>query len=168
MAQKHAHKKPLRYLEVGGGSGALTQYLIQNMQLRDSLDIVENDPKFCSILRQKFAHLPQVTIHEISVLDFPSEKYDVLISSLPLNAFRAPMVHDIFKKYETLVEKGGYLSYFEYLGVEKVKQALLFGENLADFRDTLALKEKFVIKYGKEIDKIWWNFPPARVIHCQM
>src|ERR1700722_148815 len=162
------HCKPLRYLEVGAGLGSLTRPIVKKMQKGDWIDIVENDPKFCASLRREFSHVSNLAVHEKSILDFEGGNYDILISSLPLNGFKACKVHEILKKYESLVKKGGSLSYFEYLGLEKIKQALLFGERASDFKDTLALKQNFATKYGKDIDKIWWNFPPARVIHCKM
>lgn len=170
IAQKSSltRAKPLRYLEVGAGSGALTRPIVQKMQAGDWIDIVENDPKFCISLRRQFAHLSNVAVHEISILDFKGQNYDILISSLPLNAFRAQMVNEILKKYESLVKTSGYLSYYEYLGLEKIKQALLFGKPALDFKDAQVLKRAFANKYGQEVDKIWWNLPPARVVHCKM
>lgn len=170
MAKRGAYhpRKPLRYLEVGAGSGALTRPLIERMHAGDSIDLVEIDPKFCTTLRKQFGHLPAVTIHEISILDFEGKDYDVLISSLPLNAFRAQMVKEILKKYKSLVKPGGYLSYYEYLGLEKIKQRLLFGKTAEDFKKAQVLKKEFASRYGKETNKIWWNFPPARVVHCKI
>jgi phosphatidylethanolamine/phosphatidyl-N-methylethanolamine N-methyltransferase len=166
-AQFFQQQTPKRYLEVGGGSGALTSQLVQKITPPHWLDIVEKDPKFCFMLRKKFQHLPNVTIHESSILEFQSEPYDQLISSLPLNAFSSKMVNGIFRKYECLIKKGGKLTYFEYLGIEKLKKVFLFGKKWADFQHTLFLKKDFVFKYGGQVEKIWWNFPPARVIHCQ-
>ncbi len=168
LEQKGSNPKPKRYLEVGAGSGALTHYLIEKMAPSDHLDIVENDPTFCALLRQKFGDLNQVAIHELSILDFEGKNFDFLLSSLPLNAFRAETVGKILNKYEQLVRKGGRLAYFEYLGVETLKQRLLFGKSAADFKNMISLKKEFAVKYGREIDKIWWNFPPARVFHCLM
>jgi phosphatidylethanolamine/phosphatidyl-N-methylethanolamine N-methyltransferase len=161
-------EKAVRYLEVGAGSGALTSRLILKLRNHDTLDIVEKDPNFCKLLRTKFSHLSHVTIHELSILDFTTEPYDVLISSLPLNAFSAPLVERILKQYENLVKKGGSLTYFEYIAIEKIKYILLFGAKAHDFREGQELKHRFVTQYGKAVDVIWWNVPPARVIHCQL
>lgn len=160
--------QPARYLEIGGGSGALTSHIVKSMHPLDQLDVVESDPKFCSILRDKFNHLPNVAVHEVSILNFEGGDYDALVSSLPLNAFKAQMVREILRKYKTLVKKEGSLSYFEYLGVEKIKQTFLSGEEASDFEDAILIKRQFALKYGEQIDHIWWNFPPARVIHCKM
>lgn len=168
MIKIPADRKPLRYLEVGAGSGAVTRHLVENMRSGDSMDIVERDPKFCVSLKNQFAHVPNVSVHEISILDFEGKNYDVLISSLPLNAFKAHMVEAILNKYENLVTRGGCLSYYEYLGVEKIKKAFLFGKHSQDFKIVQQLKHTFAAKYSVEVDKIWWNFPPARIVHCKM
>ncbi len=159
---------PIDYLEVGAGSGALTCRLVEKLRPQDRLDIVENDPKFCALLRKQFGHLSQVTIHELSILDFTGKKYEVIISSLPLNAFPAHLVAKILEQYESLSKKGGVLSYFEYVWLEKIKQALLCGAKAQDFREALTLKQRFAAQYGKKVELIWGNVPPARVIHCQM
>lgn len=161
-------KGTINYLEVGAGSGALTCRLVKKLRPQDKLDIVENDPKFCALLRKQFGHVSQVTIHEVSILDFTEKKYEVVISSLPLNAFPAHLVAKILEKYENLSKKGGLLSYFEYAGLEKIKQALLCGAKARDFHETLSLKQHFAAQYCTKIELIWGNVPPARVIHCQM
>ncbi len=157
-----------RYLEVGGGSGALTRHLVKKLGPADTLDIVEMDPQFCKALREKFGHLPNVTIHEISILDFDQEGYDVVVTSLPLNSFEADLVDRIFFKYTKLVKPGGYISYFEYMGLGKIKKFYLSGKLGDDFKTLLALKTSFVESYCTDTDKILLNFPPARVFHCQM
>lgn len=157
-----------RYLEVGGGSGALTRHLLKELGPADTLDIVEMDPQFCKALRKKFGHFPNVTIHEISILDFDQEGYDVVVTSLPLNSFRSDFVDKIFFKYTKLAKPGGYISYFEYIGLGKIKKFYLTGKPCDDFKTLLALKTSFVESYCTDTDKIFFNFPPARVFHCQM
>ena len=168
MIPSPSYSQSIDYLEVGAGSGALTCHLVEKLRPQDRLDIVENDPKFCDLLRKQFGHLSQVTIHEVSILDFTEKKYAVVISSLPLNAFPAHLVAKILEKYENLSQKGGMLSYFEYVWLEKIKKALLCGAKARDFREALSLKQHFAAQYGKKIELIWGNVPPARVIHCQM
>jgi phosphatidylethanolamine/phosphatidyl-N-methylethanolamine N-methyltransferase len=108
MMQNHVTSPyPKRYLEIGGGSGALTFHLINKMRPEDKLDIVETDPNFCAILRKKFGHLENISIHQRSILDFEENNYDMLLSSLPLNAFHSSTVYKILEKYEQLVKAGG-------------------------------------------------------------
>jgi len=163
-----AFDQPKRYLEVGGGSGALSRFIEKNMRPEDSLDIVEIDPKFCAALRQKFKGLPNINIYETSILDFKASGYDIVVSSLPLNSFKSGFVEKVFLKFEQLVKSGGFLSYFEYIGLKRVKGIYLSGNQSLDFKRTMVLKHDFAQKYGVEVKRVWWNFPPARVIHCKM
>lgn len=170
MAQKMSitSAKPLRYLEIGAGSGALTRPIVERLRKQDYIDIVESDPTFCTSLRHQFAHLSNVYVHETSILNFEGKNYDVVISSLPLNAFHADLVCAILKKYKDLIKPGGYLSYYEYPGLEKLKSLFLFGKSASDFDDVQLLKRDFAKKYAKEAETIWWNFPPARIVLCKM
>ncbi len=162
------HSAPRRYLEVGAGSGAVTQNLIQRMREGDSLDIVELDPHFCARLQKKYGHLANVSIHERSILSFEESGYDVVISSLPLNSFDSSLVDQILLKYKSLVKSGGYVSFFEYIGLSRIKKLYLSGSVQVDFKTILSLKNSFVNTYCTDTDKIWWNIPPARVFHCQI
>ena len=155
-------------MEVGAGSGALTAQLILKLGPQDTLDVVEKDPNFCRVLRKKFGHLPNVSIHEVSIVDFVAKPFDGLLSSLPLNAFGAPLVGKILKQYENLVKKGGILSYYEYMGFEKVKKVFLMGDKADDFHKGQELKNQFVSQYSNAVEIIWWNIPPARVVHCKL
>lgn len=168
MTKNAALTSSLRYLEVGAGSGAVTKKLIKKLGPTDHLDIVEFDPSFCALLNEKFGAHPNVTLHHASILDFKANPYDVLISSLPLNSFSPAYVAEILAKFQTLVKKGGHLSYFEYIGLGKLKQAYLSGEKLSAFNTTLKLKRQFARDFCCESDRIWFNFPPARVLHCQL
>lgn len=162
------HQQPLRYLEVGAGIGVLTQHILPNMRKNDHLDIVEIDAEFCALLRKKYAYLPNIMIHEMSFLDFDSSDYDVIISSLPLNSFNSQVVNKIFLKFKSLVKKDGYLSYFEYRGLGKIKQTCLFGNSLIDFEHALALRHGFIYAHCEEIETVWGNLLPARIFHCKM
>ncbi|MCH9626567.1 MAG: Ribosomal RNA small subunit methyltransferase A [Chlamydiales bacterium] len=161
-------KAPRRYLEVGAGSGAVTQNLIKQIRTRDTLDIVELDAHFCKRLRKKYGHLPNVFIHERSILSFEESHYDVVVSSLPLNSFDSSLVDQILLKYKSLVKAGGYVSFFEYIGLSRIKNFYLSGSVQVDFKTILSLKNSFVDTYCTDTDKIWWNIPPARVFHCQI
>lgn len=168
---KQASKKedmPLRYLEVGAGSGALTKSLVRHLNEGDTLDIVELDPQFCKKLKRKYAHLPNINVYEASILDYDQKNYDVVVTSLPLNSFKSSLVDQILLKYKSLVKSGGYISYFEYMGLGNLKKRYLLGKSQADFKTLLLLKNSFVNSYCTEIEKIWWNVPPARVFHCQL
>lgn len=143
---------PLHYLEVGAGSGALTQQLIKKLKKGDCLTLVEKDPIFCAQLQRKFGDLPGVKIVQESIIDHQTTGYDAILSSLPHNAFPSALIEQIFLKYRTLIKAGGKLSFFEYMGLGKIGK----------------LENSFIQHYCIKIEPIWWNFPPARVFHCKL
>lgn len=167
---KHIHKldlrdsTPRRYLEIGAGTGAFTHHILERLKPTDHLDIVEIDPHLCAILRRKFGHMPNVTINELSILDFQSQKYDAIISGLPHNAFKASFVKEIFQKYLSLIKKGGHISYFEY----KMPQSaplIKKSEDRKELFKVLALKKKYKKQYGESQESVWLNLFPANVQH---
>lgn len=138
------------------------------MRPDDHLDVVEFDLDLCRLLKRKFHHLKNVTIHPVSILDYKADKYDVVVSGLPLNAFQSEFVDHVLKKYVELTKPNGDLSYFEYIALGTIKEAFLCGEAGEDFRKVLSYKAAFVEQHGNEVDEIYCNITPARVQHCKI
>lgn len=163
---QHVHyDQEQNILEVGPGTGAFTDDLIARLGPKDQLDLVELDPEFCQRLRDKFGDHKQVYIFEGSILDWkPEYKYDVIVSSLPLNAFQSDIVEEILKCYESLVAENGMISSYEYLGFPEIKKHL----GNEDYLKTQNLLKSFMEKYSVEDRKIWANIPPAIVHHCMI
>jgi phosphatidylethanolamine/phosphatidyl-N-methylethanolamine N-methyltransferase len=160
---------PRRYLEIGAGTGVFTDVIIKKLKPHDHLDVVELDHELCEILKRKFRNVDNVSIYEMSILDFhPRKKYDAVISSLPLTTNSVDFVSKVLNKYCQLTKDKGYVSYFEYIALPKIKLALLFGRSHRNFSKILALKQNFVDRYGKQADGVWLNFTPALVHHCQI
>lgn len=158
--------RPLRYLEVGAGSGAITKQIAKKITAKDTLDVVEQDHAFCNVLKKKYAHLTNVSLYEMSILDFKQKEYDCIFSSLPLNVFTPEMVEKILLKYKSLIKPGGYIVFFEYIGFGSLKRKYLSGQALQDFTTILTLKNNFVKNCTTEVKKVWFNIPPARVFYC--
>lgn len=159
---------PRRYLEVGAGSGAVTQSIVKKMSPGDTLDIVEKDPLFCRTLQEKYSLYPQITIYPLSIVDFPGSGYDLVVSSLPLNSFSSGLVGQILRVYEQLVKPGGTLVYFEYMGIGTLKKWCLSPRLRQDFLKTLSLKADFIATHGAAVKQVWCNIPPARVFSFRL
>lgn len=157
-----------RFLEIGAGTGVFTREIVKKMGPGDHLDVVEYDHAFCEQLTAEFGNNPQVHIHEVSITDFNAEGYDAIVSGLPLNAFGPEFVGQVLQKYEDLAKPGATISYFEYIGLEKIKKVFLFGKELKDFEAVLAHKQSFVERHNATHEEVYFNFPPARVQYCQM
>lgn len=67
-------------IEIGGGSGALTDYLVQG---NNFVTVIEKDPYYYKYLKQRYAGLSNVQIIEGDALDYNFESYDRLVANLP-------------------------------------------------------------------------------------
>jgi phosphatidylethanolamine/phosphatidyl-N-methylethanolamine N-methyltransferase len=149
-----------RYLEVGPGTGAVTDSILKKMGPKDTLDIVELDPDLCRGLRQKYGKCNNLRIHQKSIEDFHEENFDGIISSLPLNQFSVEFVENVFRKYLTIMKPSAFLSYYEYKYPKIITSLSERGKRLKKIQ---SLKTAFGQKHQEKVETVWKNFPPANV-----
>lgn len=138
-----------RILEVGAGTGVFTDEILSRMSPKSFLDIVELDPEFCALLETKIQG-KRASLFKGSILDFsPDAKYDLIISSLPLNAFRAEIVEEILTKYENLMSPLGRLVWFEYIGLKELRDLFKTWDRMKPETSEIVMA----------------NIPPARVCY---
>lgn len=171
-----AGAQPRRVLEVGPGTGAVTQCIIRSLGPDDRLDIVELNDRFVQHLRRRFQVEPlfaqvadRTTILHHSVVDLAREgQYDTIVSGLPLNNFTVSDVQRIMQAFAGLLAPQGTLSFFEYIGIRPAR-ALVSGrgerQRLRGIGEALeaALKAS---EFRREW--IWPNVPPAWVHHVRL
>jgi phosphatidylethanolamine/phosphatidyl-N-methylethanolamine N-methyltransferase len=167
---------PIRVLEVGPGTGPVTDKIIPHLKGGDTFDLVELNAAFAERLKQRFDADPHwreaasfSRIHELPVQDFhSSQKYDFIVSGLPLNNFPSALVETITSHYFQLLKPGGMLSYFEYMYVRPIRRRLTRGperERIVAIDDHMRnCCDRFRICR----DSIWRNIPPAWVQHLRM
>ena len=167
--------QPRRLLEVGPGTGVVTEQIIARMGPSDTLDLVELNDRFVAALGERLRSEPEwqrvadrVCIHHMPVEQLaPAKPYDAIVSGLPLNNFPADLVKSILARLEGIAAPGGTLSFFEYIGVRKAK-GLVVG---ADERRRLAGVEQALFtvrdKWQFDRDCILANVPPAWVHHLR-
>ena len=166
--QKNSSVSPRRILEIGPGTGAFKDKIIKRMNPNDKLDLVELDKELADQLKTRYKGTPNVTVHCCSILDYTvpkNKRYDHIVSGLPLNAFSAKMVEEVFEKYRGLAQIGGTISYFEYLFLPTFQRVSLSKEKRANLDNILAQKASFFDKYGEGKTSVFSNFPPAQVVH---
>jgi len=137
-------------LELGPGTGAVTEALIKRGLREDRLVAIERNPKMARLLRDKFPQA-QIIIGDAWHLDHllrsrrePIESVGAVISSLPLLNFPPAEAEALTTKIRAVLEpEGNWVQYSYHLGKKQVRGA-------ASFR----------LRASKIV---WLNFPPARV-----
>jgi phosphatidylethanolamine/phosphatidyl-N-methylethanolamine N-methyltransferase len=137
-------------LELGPGTGAVTQALIERGLREDRLVAIENNPKLARLLHRRFprAHIITGDAWQLDVLlreqAEPIESVGAVISSLPLLNFPPAEADTLAEKIRAILEHGGkWVQYSYHLGNGHHKSATRFHR----------LASKIV----------WLNLPPARV-----
>jgi len=166
---------PVRVLEIGPGTGPVTDSIVRLLRPHDIFDLVELNEEFVRILHQRFEFepawanaRPQSTIHKLAVQEFETlAPYDFVISGLPLNNFPAELVTSIAETYFRLLKPGGVLSYFEYMYVRPIRKAVTRGAERIRITGIDATLQSHCDRCRIRRDNIWLNTPPAWVQHLR-
>jgi len=173
---KHrAADKPRTVLEVGPGTGSVTDKIVTGLGPADRLDLVELNNEFVSLLRHRFqseAELRRVA-DRVRILHQPVEElagedlYDLMVSGLPLNNFAAAEVEQILNVFARLLRPGGRLSFFEYAAIRKLRSLVSSKADRERLRGVgEALRQ--VLRRGEiRREFVWLNLPPAWVHHVE-
>lgn len=137
-------------LELGPGTGAVTQALLERGLRQDRLVAIEQSPRLAGLLRERFPRAHIIT-GDACQLDRLLKKHvrqlDVVgavISSLPLRNFPPEAADALARKIRAVLRPAGtWVQYSYYLGNGRPHGTSRF--------DLLAS------------DVVWWNVPPARV-----
>lgn len=166
--------KPVKVLEVGAGTGAVTKALLAALDSGDSADIVELNPVFCESLEKlasrRKGQVPglETRVHanpiEEADLDGP---YDFIICGLPFNNFPPALMRRIFRRMLSLLADGGTLTYFEYAGVRVARSGLSTADTRKRLRRIDAVGKLLHRRLSGRRELILGNFPPAIAIRLQ-
>lgn len=165
--------RPVRVLEVGPGTGAVTHRLVKLLRPGDVLDLVELNPEFVAVLNRKFAGdfasvANQATVYERSLEAHDSDApYDFVISGLPLNNFPPDLVERIFQAYFRLLAPTGTLSYFEYMFIRPLRRKVGRRKERARMTEVNGVIRPYLDQYRFQRDWVFVNFPPAWVQHLR-
>ena len=168
--------KPSRILEVGPGTGPVTQEIVQHLRKGDVFDIVELNDRFVEILRNRFATEPkfqqsagQSTVHHLPIQEFvAAEPYDFIMCGLPFNNLPPRLVKDIFKHFTRLLAPNGVLSFFEYLWIRRMSSLLSSRPERLRIARVGCILSWYLDRYAYHHDTAFVNFPPAVVHHLRI
>lgn len=165
--------RPVRILEVGPGTGAVTRRIVSLLRPGDVLDLVELNPEFVAVLKRKFSSdfavaADQSTVYERSLEAHDSDApYDFVISGLPLNNFPPDLVERIFEAYFRLLAPTGTLSYFEYMFIRPLRRSIGHRRERARMTEVNAVIRPYLDRNRFQRDWVFVNFPPAWVQHLR-
>lgn len=166
---------PKSVIEIGPGTGPVTEYIIPYLKPGDRFLLVEANPKFCDILTKSLNNRFCQALEGVEVCvkcayleDAEKEAgFDFAISGLPLNNFPLPVLRRILLSYRRILNPGGTLSYFEYLWIRTLKTRLrLASGNLWATRNSKLL-DTFIRRHEISQKKVMLNIPPAMVRYFQ-
>ena len=164
-----------RVLEVGPGTGAVTQKIVQLIDLEDRFDLVEINDVFAEGLRRRFENDPDYQqcaavseVHTCPLQEFPdTQPYDVIISGLPHSNFSPELVGELFESYFRLLKPGGTLSFFEYMYVRSIRKRIGKRSERIRMKQLDEAAAPFVKNHQFKRNWVFVNIPPAWVLHLR-
>lgn len=174
--QQHQQQSPLRILEVGPGTGAITRRLVRLLRPEDRFDLVEINETFAAMLTHSFETdsdyrrvAEQSQLHVCPLQEFQSDvEYDFIISSLPLNNFSAELVREIFDAYVRLLSPDGILSYFEYMFMRPMRCKIGREKSRKQICGTNLVIAPYLRDHRIQRNWVFANVPPAWVQHLRV
>jgi phospholipid N-methyltransferase len=142
-------------VELGAGTGPITRVIADKARPETTVIVLERDPDFARLLRERFAHLPNFDVIEGDVRDLAAMlaergvgKVDHVISGLPVPSFPKELQVALFRVVKDVLEPGG--SFNQITEIPWVYQGL----------------------YRKFFDDVQFlfeprNFPPAGAYYCR-
>ena len=137
-------------LELGPGTGIVTEALLKRGLREEKLVAIEHNPKLAKLLRERFPRAHIITGDAWQLDDLlrnnrePIESVGAVISSLPLLNFPPAEAEALTQKIRAVLEPdGNWVQYSYHLGKKQARGAA-----------------SFQLRASKIV---WLNFPPARV-----
>jgi phosphatidylethanolamine/phosphatidyl-N-methylethanolamine N-methyltransferase len=152
-------------VELGAGTGAITQALLAQMPADARLLVFEINPRFLTYLKRKFSD-PRVVLIPASVENLDSElrvrgydQVDAVASSLGLGLMSEYKRHALFRQLLPFLDDKAVFTQYQYIQSMQFENGRLSRLNL----------RPLLCKYFKDVESmvIWRNLPPAFVFSCR-
>lgn len=167
---------PRRVLEIGPGTGAVTDAILQVLDDQDSLDLVEINETFADHLRDRFRRDSQWaqatvpwTLHVGDLLDIDLDPgFDAIISGVPMNNFSPELVRSLIDRTLALGRPGGYYGFFEYYAIRSVKKCFVGPSERNRLQGVGDVMHEYLAKHETSRDVVYANIPPAVAHHLTL
>lgn len=166
-----APDRPLRILEIGPGTGAVTRVIATAMGPRDELVCYEINPEFARLLADGLREDPRLSpvadrtvIHAAPAQQLePGDGFDFALCSAPLNNFEAGTIDAILGAMIGALRPTGRATLFEYLWFPALRRMLVRGEAARRLRDAEETKRRWLQLHARDASTVLRNIPPATV-----
>ncbi len=163
------NREPMRILEVGAGTGAITGEIIRRSRPDDVLVIYEMSEAMIDILENRIKHDPVWKRRSIELRPEPfprglgDERYSLAICSLPFNNFPSTLVRTCLQSFEKTLEGGGHLTFFEYCHIRRIKMTVAGAKETLRLRRIDAIVKNYLKAHRIDRETVRLNIPPAWV-----
>jgi phosphatidylethanolamine/phosphatidyl-N-methylethanolamine N-methyltransferase len=115
-----------RVIELGAGTGTVTEALLANGVAPTDLYLVERDQQFVRILERRFprCHIVTADALDLDLVFDATASFDFVISGLPLLCFSSDQRHRVVRQALQLLKPHGHLHQFTYGGRCPVDKSL--------------------------------------------
>jgi phosphatidylethanolamine/phosphatidyl-N-methylethanolamine N-methyltransferase len=143
--------RPATIVELGAGTGPITEQIVEHLRPHHRFVAVEDDPDFCDILRRRF---PEVTLLEMDATKLTEplarmgiDRVDYVLSGLPAPNLPPRAAVRLWRWLRRVLAPEG-------LFVQITIVPLLY----RSFYDRLFQSVNYRM--------VWWNMPPGGVYRC--
>jgi phosphatidylethanolamine/phosphatidyl-N-methylethanolamine N-methyltransferase len=139
-------------LELGGGTGVVTQALLEAGVPSPRLLVIERSEVFAAHLKARFGKVGVIRgdAARASELVPPDARVDTIVSGLPLRSLPRDEASKIVDQWRLILRPGGKVIQFTY-DIVKPGQIAHVGDD-------------FVLRSS---ETVWMNLPPARIVTMQ-
>ena len=141
-------RRPGPIVELGPGTGPVTEALVRRGVAQDRLVLVEYNPDFCRLLKRRFPKATIVQGDAYAIQETLAEALTELaaatVSSLPLFTKPLPVRSDLLEAAQALMQPGAPFIQFTYAVVPPIPKNPKRYSAIAS-------------------NRVWLNLPPARV-----
>lgn len=166
------NQEPLHIIEVGPGTGPVTQKILADMKSTDTLTICEINPRLLAALKDKLSyntnflkHQDRVSFFEGPIQSMPeTTRYDTIVCAIPFTNLQVEVVEEIFNKLSRFCKPTTKITFFEYIALRKIGLVA----SLKERRERLAkidqfFKKLYAQRFDQKTENVWLNLTPIKV-----
>jgi phosphatidylethanolamine/phosphatidyl-N-methylethanolamine N-methyltransferase len=164
-------KAPIAVLEVGGGTGNITQEIARHLSAGDHLDVYEIDPQLAAILIERIKNEPcfakscaKIRVHQKPIEQLSVRpRYDFIVSCLPFTCFQPQAVRKIFELYRAVLKAGGICTFYEYILVRDAARLMSGRTSRERCAGVAGVVREYLSANCFKKKVVFRNLPPATV-----